>query len=194
MAESGDARTLREARARYFERNGLGRDGGYAARWVKLGVGPLKFGFPNTAARVRAVRLHDLHHLVTGYDTDWKGEFEISAWEIAGSCRGYVAAWLLNLGGLAAGLFRYPRAVFRAFVRGRHSSNFYRHPWSEELLDRSVGSARMQLGLAAPAPAPTLSDRAWFVAWSLVAGCYVLAVLAIPATALAGVIWLAIGL
>jgi ubiquinone biosynthesis protein Coq4 len=39
------------------------------------------------------VRLHDLHHLVTGYPTDWKGELEISAWEIAGSCRGYVAAW-----------------------------------------------------------------------------------------------------
>ena len=105
-----------------------------------------------------------------------------------------VAAWLLNIWGLAGGLFRYPRAVFRAFVRGRHSSNFYRHQWSEELLDRSVYNARVELGLAEPAPAPTLSDTAWFVAWSLVAVCYALAALAIHVAALAAVIWLAIGL
>ena len=126
MTELGDQLTLREAQARYFELNGPGTDGGYAARWVKLRIGSLRFGFANTAARVRAVRLRDLHHLVTGYPTDWKGEFEISAWEITGSCRSYVAAW--------------------------------------------------------------------FVAWSGVAVCYGLAVLALHVSALTGVTWLAIGL
>ena len=67
------ALTLREARGRYFAANGLG-EGGYDDKWVRLAVGPLRFAFPNTAGRVRAVRYHDLHHVVTGYATDWTGE------------------------------------------------------------------------------------------------------------------------
>ncbi|MBW2280906.1 MAG: hypothetical protein JRG82_09180 [Deltaproteobacteria bacterium] len=171
MAHYDDALTLGEARSRYFEANGFETDGGYSARWVQLRAGPLRFGFPNTASRVRAVRLHDLHHLLTGYETDWKGEFEISAWEIASSCRDYGAAWVLNIGGLAAGLFTHPRAVWHAFVRGRHSGNFYATGYSEALLELTVGDARRDLGLE-DEPPPTLADRATFGAWSAVALAY----------------------
>ncbi len=184
MAHYDEALTLREARAQYFEANGFGADGGYAARWVKLRAGPIRFAFPNTTARVRAVRLHDLHHLMTGYDTNWQGEFEISAWEIAGSCRDYVAAWILNLGGLAAGLFTYPRAVFRAFVRGRHSANFYRTGFSDGLLEQTVGDARGALRLDGALPAPTSGDRVAFAGWSLAA-------LLLYSAPLVGLVWLA---
>src|SRR5262245_10722491 len=65
--------TLRQPRARYFEENDFGEDGGYNARWVKLKLGPFPYAIPNTKGRVRAVRYHDLHHIMTGYRTDWIG-------------------------------------------------------------------------------------------------------------------------
>jgi hypothetical protein len=159
VADYADALSVRDARARYFASNGFG-DGGYHAKWVKLALGPLPFAIPNTAARVRAVRLHDLHHVATGYDTHVLGEAEIGAWEIGGSCRGFVAAWILNLYAMLLGFWISPPAVFRAFVRGRHSGNLYRGEWDEALLERRVGDLRRQLGLTAPPVAATAADRA----------------------------------
>lgn len=190
VADYADALTLQEARQSYFEANGFPPDGGYDAKWVKLQAGAVVFGIPNTAARVRAVRFHDLHHLITGYDTDWKGEFELSAWEVAGSCRGYVGAWILDIGGLAAGLVTVPRAVFHAFVRGRHSRNFYEQSWSDDILEGTVGDARRQLGLDVPPPAPTIADRAAFGTWSLLAFSYALVSLAVYSAPLVGLVWL----
>lgn len=150
--------TMREARARYFAANHFGDDGGYNDAWVQIKLGPLPVSFPNTKGRVAAVRYHDLHHVLTGYDTDNVGEFEISAWEIAAGCKQFVAAWGLNLGGIAGGLFRAPRRTLRAFVRGRHSQTFYGLNL-DELLDLSVADARKRMGLdAADAHGTTLFD------------------------------------
>jgi hypothetical protein len=96
---------------------------------------------PNTQSRVRAVGYHDLHHVVTGYDTDTLGEFEISAWEIAAGCRGMAAAWVLNLGGLAAGAIAAPRRTYRAFMRGRRMDTLYGRDL-DTLLDRRVDEVR----------------------------------------------------
>ncbi|HSO31503.1 MAG TPA: hypothetical protein VLT33_03275, partial [Labilithrix sp.] len=63
--------TMRAARALYFENNGFGADGGYGAAWVDFKLGPLPFPFPNTPQRIDAVKFHDLHHVLTGYDTDF---------------------------------------------------------------------------------------------------------------------------
>lgn len=172
MTRYGDGLGLREARARYFDENGFGSDGGYGAAWVKLRLGPIALRLPNTAARVRAVRYHDLHHLATDYATDWTGEAEIAAWEIAGSCADHHAAWLLNLWAMAIGLVIAPRAVFRAFRRGRRSHNLYREPWSDALLEGSVGALRQRLGLAEPAAASgpaRAGERLAFVGWSAIA-------------------------
>lgn len=168
MKEYEDALRVRDARARYFESNGFG-EGGYDAKWVKLALGPIPFAFPNSAARVRAVRLHDLHHVATGYDTNVLGEAEIGAWEIGSSCRGFVAAWILNLYAMQLGLWINPAAVFRAFVRGRHTGNLYRGEWDEALLEARVGELRERLGLSAPAPEATGIDRAAFLGWSALA-------------------------
>jgi hypothetical protein len=175
----------REARERYFRENGFGEDGGYGARWVKFRMGPLRFAIPNTPARVRAVRYHDLHHVVTGYATDWTGEGEIGAWELASGCAGFVAAWVLNLYALAIGLVVAPRAMWRAFVRGRHTRNLYRTPWSEGLLDAPVRELRARLGLgAARAPEAGPADGALFVVTAAAAlglAAATLAALAAPA-------------
>src|SRR6478752_6208121 len=82
--------TLREARDLYFRSNGFGEDGGYGDAWVDFKLGPVPFPFPNTAARIKAVKVHDLHHIVTGYRTNFVGELEISAWEIGGGCEDMV--------------------------------------------------------------------------------------------------------
>ena len=186
MAAYDDALSVREARARYFASNGFG-DGGYDAKWVKLALGPIPLAFPNSAARVRAVRLHDLHHVATGYDTSVLGEAQIGAWEIGGSCRGFVAAWVLNLYAMMLGFWVDPRAVYRAFVRGRHTHNLYSGEWDEALLEKRVGAMREQLRLAAPATAATPADRVAFVGWSLASAGLSLATTAL---ALAPFVWL----
>jgi hypothetical protein len=162
------ALTVREARARYFAANGFG-DGGYDANWVRLQAGPVPLFFPNTAARVRAVRFHDIHHVATEYETSWTGEAEIAAWEIASSCADHYAAWLLNLLGLAIGLVIAPRRVWQAFLRGRHSSNLYRREFGDALLTSTVGTLRHDLSLDQPLPAASIRDVATFAAWSVLA-------------------------
>ncbi|HEY2774345.1 MAG TPA: hypothetical protein VGK20_09890 [Candidatus Binatia bacterium] len=166
MPRYADDLTLRLARRQYFDANGFG-EGGYDEKWVKVKIGPLPFAFPNTAQRVRSVRLHDLHHVVTDYGTDMTGESEIGAWEIASGCRDHWAAWVLNLSAFGLGLLIAPRAMWTAFARGRHSANLYDGEYDEALLDESVRSLRSRLRLGAAAPAANATDVLAFVAWSL---------------------------
>ena len=157
--------TLRAARERYFEINRFD-GGGYEEGWVKLKAGPVPLWFPNTVARVKAVKFHDLHHVLTEYPTTWSGEAEIGAWEVATGCAAHYQAWLLNLLAFAIGLSINPRGVYRAFTRGRQSRNLYRTKFSDALLARTVGEMRRELNLdIAPAP-PAPTDRRAFVFWS----------------------------
>jgi hypothetical protein len=81
-----DSMTVAAARAAFFVDGGLGADGGSGARWVRVESRPIPFFVPNPACRVAAAKLHDLHHVATGYGVDWPGEAEIAAWEIASGC------------------------------------------------------------------------------------------------------------
>jgi len=102
--------------------------------------------FP-TKARIAAVKFHDIHHLLTGYSALWKGEVEIGAWEIASGCGKHLVAWLLNFGSFGVGVFLYPRALFKAFVRGRHvKANLYSgYVYDSALLNKTVGELRNEL-------------------------------------------------
>lgn len=143
------ALSVRESRGLYFTRAGFPADGGYGDRWVKLkAFGRVVLAFPNTKARLRSVRLHDIHHVLTEYDTTWAGEAEIGAWELASGCADHYAAWVLNSGAVAVGLLIAPRRTWRAFVRGRRSGNLYRRDYAESLLERTVGELRAELRLA----------------------------------------------
>lgn len=186
MMTYDDALSLRDARGRYFADNAFGDDGGYAKKWVKLQLGPLPFAFPNSAARVRAVKYHDLHHVVTGYDTNVVGEAEIGAWEIGSGCAGFIAAWILNLYAMVLGfLSGAPDAVFRAFVRGRHTKNLYHDEYGEALLDARLGAVRARLDLNRAEPVASAGDRIAFAAWSAVAIALSLATLATPLVSIA---------
>ena len=154
--------SVRAARARYFADNGFGDDGGYAAKWVTLiKLGPIPLGFPQTDGRRRAVRRHDLHHLVTGYDTDFAGEGEIAAWEIASDCSSSRAAVILNHLALALGLLLAPGRMRDAFARGCSATNLYHEEFRDDLLDQPLGRLRARLvpGDAIEVPAMTTTQR-----------------------------------
>ena len=172
-----DAMSLRDARTLFFERGNLGEDGGYSGRWVRVESKPIAFYFPNCRSRVAAARLHDLHHIAAEYDTDWAGEAEIAAWEIASGCTHHYIAWILNLGAFAVGLIVAPKSLFRAFVRGRHArTNLYHTGLSElQLDDITVGILRARLAVGAPRVEAHASDVAMFALWSAVAALWLLA-------------------
>jgi hypothetical protein len=178
-----DSLSVAEARDVYFKENGFSA-AGYTDAWVKLKLGPIPLGFPNSPARQAAVPLHDLHHVATGYATTWTGEAEIGAWEIAAGCGRYWAAWFLNLGAFFIGLWIAPLRTFRAFVRGRRSRSLYSRAYGEDLLKLRVGELRDQLGLnQATGSGATAGDVVVFGVWKLAALVTAAAMLAPPAVA-----------
>ena len=156
--------TLAAARADYYARNQFGADGGESLAWVPVKVAGVTFKIPNTAGRKRAVRIHDLHHVLTGYQTDLRGEAEIGAWELASGCLRWPAAQVLNTGAMMMGMVIAPRRTLRAWARGRATCNLYAQDSVESLLPRTVGEMRDELGLVAAAPRAGLADLAGIVA------------------------------
>jgi hypothetical protein len=171
-----DTMTLGAARAAYYERNHFGADGGDSLDWVPVKMLGITFKIPNSEGRRRAVRFHDLHHVLTGYQTDFRGEAEIGAWELASGCLRWPAATVLNLFALAIGIVLAPGRMARAWARGRHTRNLYREPGVDHLLPRPVGEMRTRLGLEGPAPRARLRD----VAAVFAVGLPVLAVMLCP--------------
>jgi hypothetical protein len=47
---------------------------------------PVVLVLPNIPPRRRAVQVHDLNHVLTGYGTDWTGELRISGHELGMGC------------------------------------------------------------------------------------------------------------
>jgi hypothetical protein len=181
--------TLRDARARYFELNNFGKDGGYEDRWVKVKVGVFPLWFPNLPSRRRAVRYHDLHHILTEYGTTWRGEAEIGAWEVATGGGATAVGWLLDLLAFAVGLVIHPRGVYRAFLRGRHSANLFRARFDDALLAQEVGVMRRELRLGGGVRA-SVGDKAAFVAWALAGVATYLASIFVLVAPLVGAVWL----
>lgn len=184
-----DALTMREARQQYFTRWGFD-DRGYTEPWVHLKLGPVPFAFPNTATRQACVPMHDLHHVLTEYPATYRGEAQIGAWEVASGCRQYTAAWVLNLGCLGYGALLFPKATFRAFVRGRRGANLYRDGFREELLDERVRDLRRRLRVDAATGPTTPREVAAFAAWLAVA--WTLGGV-LPIAAAATVVWMLLG-
>jgi hypothetical protein len=158
--------TMSDARQLYFERSGFTESTGYEGRWIKVEVWRIPIWIPNTKGRRKAVKLHDLHHVLTEYPTTWRGEAEISAWEIgSGGLQKYWAGWLLDLMNVAQGIVINPRGIYRGFMLGRRTFNLYSTEFNDELLNARVGDLRRKLHLDQPAGSPTARDRAAFLFW-----------------------------
>ena len=100
----------------------------------------MPIAIPNTRPRVRAVKVHDLNHVLTGHDANQTGEATISAFEIGAGCGDFVAAWLINLWGFAYGMLLTPPGLLRTFVRERRSCSLYQFAIDDDTLDRTVGA------------------------------------------------------
>src|SRR5262249_28135897 len=122
LAVSSPSMSMREARDLYFQRNGFSV-AAYSAPTFTLKFLGVPVTFPSTANRKRALPIHDLHHILTGYGTDWIGEAEIAVWELRAGGRslarfGLVVYWLDGSGAIL-GLLISPRRVWRAFRSAR---------------------------------------------------------------------------
>ena len=143
MATYDNNLILKDALQLYFSKYHFA-DGGYNLKWFKIKVGPFYISLPNTRDRIAAVKIHDIHHIVTEYTADLRGEAEIGGWEIASGCSKYYVAWILNFGSFFYGLVFFPTALFRAFLNGRKTkSNFYYNTiYDDVLLNKTVGELR----------------------------------------------------
>lgn len=160
--------SVRAARSRFFASSGFPADGGYDDEWADAEFGPVVYRVPNLRARARALRIHDLHHLVTGYATSWRGEAEISAWELGSGWGRHWYAWIIALFGLFTGLITQPGATLAAFARGRRSANLYGRDDVEALLDRPLGELEQMIHAPSSVRAGVL-DLVSFAATALVA-------------------------
>ncbi|MCU0450933.1 MAG: hypothetical protein MUC97_14025 [Bernardetiaceae bacterium] len=116
--------TVQQLLGEFYARNQFDDDGGAEQRlaWIKFGF--FSIPLPNLASRRQNVYLHDLSHLVTGYDTSWRGESAVSAWEIgAGGWRNLYFPWVLTLWAMGLGVILYPRSTWQAFAQGLQMDN-----------------------------------------------------------------------
>jgi hypothetical protein len=146
------AQLVREARTRYLAENGF-----TLASYTEPSfyVSGLPIPLPNTENRQRALPRHDLHHVATGYGTDFVGEAEIGAWELRAGCTS-LATYFLNGGAALIGLCIAPRRVLRAWKLAKGHTSLYRLGLLDEaLLDGTVGELRRRLGV----PSEGLADE-----------------------------------
>jgi len=137
---------MREARDRFLASNGFLIED-YSAPTYTVKFWRLPIRLRNTKAHQWATPLHDLHHILTGYRTDWIGEAEIAAWELRAGCKTLVAYWL-DASGAAIGMFISPARVWRAFLKAKGQRTLYRDPALYELLwHMTVGEVRARLGI-----------------------------------------------
>lgn len=116
------APSLAVLRDRFREANGITETN----RWVEwLKLGPIPMPVPNPPARGRALRIHDLHHVVAGYRTDLAGEFQISSWECGAGLHTEPLALIFCTSGTLGGMLRYPRRTVRAYACGRHCRSLF---------------------------------------------------------------------
>jgi hypothetical protein len=162
--------TVREALALYHRQNGFKGDS-YYSETIQIRMNGEIADLPNFAFQRGLIARHDLHHVLTGYSTDLRGEAEMGAWEIgAGSLRwkttdhvprpdrgperfalGAIALLYMglnNVGALFLGVIA-PWRTLRAFVRGLRSRSLYADdtPY-ETLLSSDLDVLRNKLGIA----------------------------------------------
>ena len=142
---------VRRALEAYLAENGFSRDE-YDAPVVTVTFWSITFPVPNPPSRQIAVRLHDLHHVLTGYGTDPEGEAEISAFEMRRGLQVFsFFVKLIVVSGALFGLFHSPRRTLRAWRAGYHPDKIPLQEATlanyERLLDLSVGELREVYGV-----------------------------------------------
>jgi hypothetical protein len=141
---------VREARDLYLAENGFSA-AAYDSPMSEGSVFGRRFSVPNPPAHQRAIRLHDLHHVATGFGTDHAGEAEISVWQAR---RGLLAGGLyvasIVLGNVLLGLITAPLRTLAAARFSNAGGSLLDLPRDyEALLALSVAELRQLLDIPA---------------------------------------------
>lgn len=80
---------------------------------------------PNIETRRKYIKYHDLHHVITGFDSSQLGEGEVSAWELGTGSLLHPVLMFMNLIAISTALAVNPERVFKAYLLGCKSRNLY---------------------------------------------------------------------
>ena len=145
-AEGVDAPTVREALAAFYAGQGMPPDGGgSASRWAIEIPGWFSVALSNFRWRRKALPVHDLHHVLTGYPCSPAGEFEMAAWEFAAGRYPHPLATAFCLPLVGMGAVLRPRRTFAAFVRGRASTTLYSEGLTPAVMNASLTQIRRSM-------------------------------------------------
>lgn len=135
--------TVAEGLARYHAENGFSGDAS-TAETVQVRVLGRTIDLPNPKFQRHLLAKHDLHHVLTGYGTDLRGEAEMGAWELAAG-PGHWFVWLNNVGALALGVL-CPVRTAQAFARGLRARSLYTDDTAyASLLEMRISELRARL-------------------------------------------------
>ncbi|HVD97715.1 MAG TPA: hypothetical protein VNB90_05880 [Cytophagaceae bacterium] len=116
--------TIKQAVQSFYDQNNFADDGGVSEKYAWIKFGAFSIPIPNVESRRNNVYLHDINHILTGNDTNWKGESAVSAWEIAaGGWKKFYIPWLLTLWAMGLGVFFYPKNTISWFKKGLSMRN-----------------------------------------------------------------------
>lgn len=139
---------VRDALSVYLAENGF-TTASYDSPRTEGSILGVKLSVPNPPSHQRAIKLHDLHHIATGFGTDHAGEGEISAWQARRGLRAaglYVTA-IVTTSALLGFVFAPRRTWTVLRDPGAKRSLFNARVAYESLLDRTVGELREMLGI-----------------------------------------------
>lgn len=139
---------VKEALREYLDENGFKIEE-YTKDTFRLKMFGRYFEVRNSKDRQWAIARHDLHHMATGYGTDWVGEAEIGVWELRGGCKTPVV-YALNIAAVLIGLVIAPLRMIKAYQDARGAQTMYYCDVSyEQAMELTVGQLREKLGVRA---------------------------------------------
>ena len=113
--------------AQKVAKKGDGPEDFYGGYWFYANILGVSVPFFPRVGFQRGLPAHDTHHMLNGYKTNWVGECETAAWELAsGGCGPHVAYWIDRVFFLAIALVMAPIRTVRAWRRGWGQQNLYR--------------------------------------------------------------------
>lgn len=134
--------TVKSARDRYLSRNNMSLDS-YTEKGFPIYFGKFTIHIPNPGL----LHLHDLHHVVTGYETGFIGEAEVSAFELRAGCK-HIKILALCIGAILIGFFISPKRILKAWKSAKHATALYRTKITyDALLEMKVVDLRKKLGI-----------------------------------------------
>jgi ubiquinone biosynthesis protein COQ4 len=133
----------------WFEREGISTEGLAQASEAARGGAAVGMSEDEQTFGSRQRNLHDVFHVVAGYDRDLRGEAAVLAFTL-GQTFNWGIAYLV-WSGLRAEGWSSPggKLIREGYRRGRRAEPLLQQDW-EELFERPIGEVREQLGIGAP--------------------------------------------